>query len=93
MTPILLVFFGLLAVKLGISISLDVLNLRDSKSQAGEVPEAFRDFIDPPDYHKSIEYTVAKTRFGIVNDLFDAAVLVAEEAHAQAEGLVRGVLD
>ena len=76
MTPILLVFFGLLAVKLGISISLDVLNLRDSKSQAGEVPEAFRDFIDPPDYHKSIEYTVAKTRFGIVNDLFDAAVLV-----------------
>ena len=36
-----------------------------------QVPESFRDFMDAESYAKSIEYTMAKTRFGIVNDLYD----------------------
>ncbi len=75
MTPLLLAFVVLLLAKLGASIALDLLNLRHVRAHAGEVPESFRDFIDLPEYQRSIEYTAAKTRFGILNDLFDAVVL------------------
>jgi STE24 endopeptidase len=75
MHTILVVFVCLLILKLGTSILLDVLNLRYVQARAGEVPESFRGFIDLPTYQKSVEYTAAKTRFGIVTDLFDAGVL------------------
>ena len=76
MNPLLLLFIFLLVLKLGTSIVLDLLNLRYAHAGASEVPDSFRDFIDLPTYQKSIEYTAAKTRFGIVSDLYDAAVLV-----------------
>jgi len=75
MNTVLIVFVGLLILKLGMSLALDWINLRYVQARAGEVPESFRDFIDLPTYRKSVEYTAAKTRFGIVGDLFDAAVL------------------
>ena len=75
MNLILTVFVVLLALKLGMSLVLDWLNLRHVRAQAGEIPEAFRDFIDEPTYAKSIDYTAAKTRFGMVNDGYDALVL------------------
>jgi STE24 endopeptidase len=75
MNTVLVVFVALLVLKLSTGIVLDLLNLRHVRARAGEVPESFRDFIDLPTYHKSIEYTASKTRFGIVNDLFDASVL------------------
>lgn len=76
MNLILLTFLGLLVLKLATSIALDLINLKHAQSQGSDVPESFRGFIDPPTYQKSIEYTAAKTRFGIVNDLFDGLVLV-----------------
>ena len=45
------------------------------RANADTVPTAFRDFIDEATYRKSIDYTAAKTRFGIVNEVFDAGVL------------------
>jgi STE24 endopeptidase len=76
MNTLLLVFILLLVLKLSTSIVLDLLNLRYAQARSSEVPESFRDFIDLPTYQKSVEYTVAKTRFGIVSDLYDAGVLV-----------------
>ena len=76
MNTLLLVFILLLFLKLSTSIVLDLLNLRYALARASEVPESFRDFIDLPTYQKSVEYTAAKTRFGIVSDLYDAGVLV-----------------
>ena len=76
MNTLLLVFILLLLLKLSTSIVLDLLNLRYAQARACEVPVSFRSFIDLPTYQKSVEYTVAKTRFGIVSDLYDAAVLV-----------------
>jgi len=76
MNLILLTFLCLLLIKLTTSIVLDLINLKHAQSQGSDVPESFRDFIDQASYQKSIEYTAAKTRFGIVNDLFDALVLV-----------------
>ena len=76
MNTLLLVFILLLVLKLATSIVLDLLNLSYAQARASEVPDSFRDFIDLPTYQKSVEYTVAKTRFGIVRDLYDAGVLV-----------------
>lgn len=72
---VLVVFVGLLLLKLGSSLLLDWLNLRYVRARAGEVPETFRDFVDLSTYRKSIDYTVAKTRFGMVSELFDAGIL------------------
>lgn len=76
MNLILLTFLALLVLKLATSILLDSLNLKHARAQGTEVPPSFRDFIDQPTYAKSLDYTAAKTRFGIVNDLFDASILV-----------------
>lgn len=77
MNTILLVFVLLLVLKVGTSIVLDILNLNYAKARSGEVPESFQDFIDLPTYQKSIEYTAAKTRFGVVSDVYDAIILAA----------------
>lgn len=75
MNTILLVFALLLVLKVGTSIALDLLNVNHAKARSAEVPDGFKDFIDLPTYQKSIEYTGAKTRFGIVNDIYDALIL------------------
>lgn len=77
MNTILVTFVCLLLLKLVSSIILDCINMRHARSQSAEVPNAFQDFIDLPTYRKSIEYTVAKTRFGIINDLYDSLILAA----------------
>lgn len=75
MTDLLLVFVLLLILKLGTSIGLDWVNLRYVQARKDAVPEGFRDFIDLETYRKSIDYTAAKTRFGIVSDLYEGLIL------------------
>ncbi len=75
MNTILIFFTLLLLLKLGTSIFLDWINLKYVKAHAAEVPEGFRDFIDPSTYAKSVEYTIAKTRFGIVTEVYDSLIL------------------
>ncbi len=75
MNNILLVFILLLFFKTAAELLLDALNSRHCKQHAGEVPEAFRTFIDGETYARSVQYTVAKTRFGMLNDVFDAVIL------------------
>jgi STE24 endopeptidase len=75
MNTILLAFVVLLVLKYATSTILDVINMRHVTRQSAEVPESFRDFIDLPTYQKSIDYTVAKTRFGLVSDVYDTCIL------------------
>ncbi len=77
MNTILIIFVGLLVLKLVTGIILDCMNMRHARDQSAEVPEAFKDFIDQPTYQKSIEYTLAKTRFGILNEVYDSLVLAS----------------
>jgi STE24 endopeptidase len=42
-----------------------------------EVPEAFREKITLADHQKAADYTSAKTRFGMLGTVFDAALLLA----------------
>lgn len=75
MNPILIIFIILLLLKLVTSATLDWINLRYAQARVNEVPASFRDFIDLPTYQKSVDYTSAKTYFGLVSDLYDALLL------------------
>ena len=56
---------------------LSRLNQRHVQAHANEVPTAFRGMVDRPTYHRSIDYTLAKSRFGDVVTMFDTALLIA----------------
>src|SRR5215471_13656763 len=55
---------------------LSRLNRRHVRAHANEVPPAFREMVDEPTYYRSVDYTLAKSRFGEVVTLFDAALLI-----------------
>lgn len=76
MHTILVVFVALLVLKFATSMILDWINLMYVQRHSGTVPEGFRAHIDLPTYRKSIDYTVAKTRFGLVQHCYDASVLM-----------------
>jgi STE24 endopeptidase len=45
-------------------------------AHAGAVPEAFRGIVDEPTYKKSVEYTLAKARFGNIEESYGTVVLL-----------------
>src|SRR5690348_1425636 len=55
---------------------LSWLNRRHVLAHAAEVPEAFREIIDEPTYKKSVAYTLAKERFGTIEDACSTVVLL-----------------
>jgi STE24 endopeptidase len=56
---------------------LSRMNQQHVRAHAGEPPLAFREMVDEPTYRRSVEYTLAKSRFGDVVTLFDTALLIA----------------
>jgi STE24 endopeptidase len=54
---------------------LDRLNRRNVLAHAGAVPDTFKATVDDATYAKSVEYTLAKARFGEIESTFDTAVL------------------
>lgn len=46
------------------------------RAQENEVPPAFREIVDEPTYRRSVDYTLAKSRFGNVVNVFDTALLI-----------------
>ena len=57
-----------------LEIISDILNIKSLKP---EVPEDFKDVYDADSYLKSQQYARVNTRFGLVNNTFDLAVLIA----------------
>lgn len=55
---------------------LSGLNRQHVNAHAGAVPEAFRDTVDAPTYARSVEYTLAKSRFGILEDAWGTLILL-----------------
>jgi STE24 endopeptidase len=68
--------WALIFARLMAELWLSRLNARHVSSNASEVPEAFREFIDGQTYKKSVAYTLAKSRFGNIENVFDAGVLL-----------------
>jgi len=56
---------------------LSRLNERHVRAHADEVPPPFREMVDEPTYRRSVDYTLAKSRFGEVVTVFDAALLIS----------------
>ena len=74
--------FGVIALILIVTravteLWLSRLNQRHVLAHSGEVPPAFRGTIDEATYRQSVDYTLAKSRFGNVAEVFDTLVLIA----------------
>ena len=67
---------ALIALRLTAELWLSRLNARHVRQNAGQVPEAFRHIIDPATYNRSTEYTLAKSRFGTVANIWSTVVLL-----------------
>lgn len=67
----------MILARLAVELWLSSLNRRHVLAHASEVPPAFREFIDPAVYHRSIAYTLARERFGSVEAVYSTAVLLA----------------
>ncbi|MEX0322196.1 MAG: M48 family metallopeptidase [Puniceicoccaceae bacterium] len=65
----------LLILKAVSELWLDLLNRKRVIDEAGDVPDAYKDFIDEATYDKSVSYTLAKNRLGILETVYDAAIL------------------
>ena len=55
---------------------LSNLNRRHVLAHADAVPEAFRGIVDEPTYKKSVAYTLAKARFGTIEETYGVVVLL-----------------
>ncbi|KAB2660476.1 MAG: M48 family metallopeptidase [Verrucomicrobia bacterium] len=56
---------------------LEWINRRHVEAHRGSIPEALRGTVDDATYARSVDYTLAKSRFGQWSDLWDNGVLVA----------------
>jgi len=77
MPPFAIVALVLILSRAITELGLSRLNQRHVRAQANEVPPAFRGIIDETMYRRSVDYTLAKSRFGDIVTFVDAVVLIA----------------
>src|SRR5437667_2648213 len=77
MQPFAIVALFLILARTITELCLNRLNQRHVHANANEVPQAFRELIDEPTYRRSVDYTLAKSRFGEIAGAFDFLLLIA----------------
>jgi STE24 endopeptidase len=77
MPPFALIALVLILARAIAELWLSRLNQRHVCAHANEVPRAFRGLIDEATYRRSVDYTLAKSRFGDIANVFDTALLVS----------------
>jgi STE24 endopeptidase len=77
MQPFAIIALALILARAVAELWLSQLNRRYVCAHKNEVPQAFRGIMDESTYRRSIDYTLAKNRFGNVVNVFDAVVLIA----------------
>src|SRR5438067_3241081 len=77
MQPFAIVALFLILARTITELCLNRLNQRHVYANANEVPQAFREIIDEPTYRRSVDYTLAKSRFGEIAGAFDFLLLIA----------------
>ncbi len=75
MSQIEIIFVVALVAKTGMELLLESLNRSHVKARAGSIPEGLDGVMDEETYAKSNDYTVAKSRFGSWEMVFDAVLL------------------
>ena len=76
MPPFAIIAFVLILARATAELSLSRLNQGYVRARANDVPPAFRAMIDEATYRRSVDYTLAKSRFGDVASMFEAVVLI-----------------
>jgi len=61
-----------ISLRLFAQLVLARLNVAEVMRHRGSIPEAFHGVMDDAAYRKSVDYTLAKTRFGTFDDAYDA---------------------
>jgi STE24 endopeptidase len=77
MQPFAVIALLLILGRVFAELLLSRLNRSHVCAHANEVPTVFYGMIDEPKYRRSIDYTLAKSRFGDTVNVFDAAILMA----------------
>ena len=77
MPPFAIIALVLILARATAELWLSRLNQRHVRAHANEVPIAFRGIIDDATYRRSVDYTLAKSRFGDIAGVFDTVVLIA----------------
>ncbi|MGB9476704.1 MAG: M48 family metallopeptidase [Candidatus Udaeobacter sp.] len=77
MPPFAIVALILILGRATTELWLSRLNQRHVRAHAHEVPTAFRGITDEATYRRSVDYTLAKSRFEDLTDVFSAVVLIA----------------
>lgn len=75
MNTVLLAVAILMVVKLGVELWLDALNRGEVMAHAGAVPAAYAGVMDEASYDKSVAYTLARNRVGMVETIYGTVVL------------------
>src|SRR3954464_5240587 len=76
MSPFAAIGLVLILARATAELWLSRLNERHVRGHADEVPAAFREMVDEPTYRRSVDYTLAKSRFAEVVTALDAALLI-----------------
>ena len=72
---VLLIVIGLIGLRLAAELWLSALNRAEVQRHATNPPPAVAAIMDAATYRKSVDYTLAKQRFGTLTMVFDAGVL------------------
>ena len=67
---------GLIILRLAAQLGLEALNRAEVRRNASQRPAALVDVMDEPTYAKAVQYTLAKSRFGIVEIIYEVAILL-----------------
>ncbi len=71
------VFLILLFAKTGVELWLDGLNRAQVRRYADAPPEALKEVMPEAAYRRSVDYTLARNRFGVAETIWSAIVLAA----------------
>ena len=77
MHPFAIIALILILARVVTELWLSRLNQGHVYANRNEVPPVFRGVVDESTYRRSIDYTLAKNRFGNIVNVFDAVVLIA----------------
>jgi STE24 endopeptidase len=75
MNVVLFIFIFLLVAKTLTELGLDLLNRKQVVRHASGLPEGLKEVMDETTYRKAVDYTLAKNKFSVVENLFGAAIL------------------
>ncbi len=77
MQPFAIIALLLILARAIAELWLSRLNQCHVRAHANELPPAFRGIIDEATYRRSVDYTLAKSRFADITGVFDVVVLIA----------------